>query len=98
MATINSTVDNCVLHNIMSNAAKLPGYVSKVDKLTTFVDNLPNNIVEQYYTKSKQIIDSKKYTPEQFASMYNEKIIPLVDNSNDETEFASQLLNFMNTL
>ena len=98
MATINSTVDNCVLHNIMSNAAKLPGYVSKVDKLTEFVDNLPHNVVEQYYTKSKEIVDSKKYTPEQFAGMYNEKIIPLINNSNDEDEFASQLLELLDTL
>ena len=28
MGTINSTQDNCVIHNILSNAAKLPGYNS----------------------------------------------------------------------
>ena len=98
MAIINSTIDNSILYNIMSNAAKLPGYVSKVDKITEFVDNLPQDIVDQYHTKSKEIIDSKKYTAEQFAGMYNEKIIPLIDNSNNEDEFASQLLELLDTL
>jgi len=98
MAIINSTIDNSILYNIMSNAAKLPGYVSKVDKITEFVYNLPQDVVDQYHTKSKEIIDSKKYTAEQFANMYEQQIVPLIDNSTDENDFSSRLLNFLNTL
>jgi len=98
MATINSTIDNCVLHNILSNAATSPDYKSHADKLTAFANLLPQSVVDQYYTKSKQIINSKKYTPEQFASMYQQKIIPLVETSVDETVFASQLLSLLDTL
>ena len=98
MATINSTADNCVLYNIMSNAAKLPGYQSQVNKLNAFVNVLPQSVANQYYTKSRQIIDSKKYTANQFAEMYNQKIIPLINNSNNENEFSSKLLELLDTL
>jgi hypothetical protein len=98
MGTINSTQDNCVIHNILSNAAMLPGYNSPVEKLTKFVNELPQQTINQYYSKSKKILDSGKYTNEQFANFFNTHIDEVVNNSANATEFSRRLFAVLDTM
>jgi hypothetical protein len=98
MATINSTQANCVLYNVLSNAAKLPGYTSPVSTIVGWVNKLPQATVDSYHTKSTAVIDSGKYTAEEYASLFNSHIVEIVNQSTNETDFATRLLAFIDTL
>jgi len=98
MATIDSTQANCVLFNVLSNAAKLPGYTSPLTTIIGWVNKLPQATVDSYYTKSSAVVDSGKYTEDQYASLFNEHIVEIVNQSTNETDFATRLLAFIDTL
>jgi hypothetical protein len=98
MATIDSTQANCVLFNVLSNAAKLPGYTSPLTTIIGWVNKLPQATVDSYHTKSTAVIDSGKYTTEEYASLFNEHVVEIVNQSTNETDFATRLLAFIDTL
>jgi len=81
MASIEQhTEDNCVVYNILSQAAAKPGYQSPLEYLSKLVAQLPQATVDQYLAQSQQIVSSGKYTPEQFAAMLPQYIDPIVQD------------------
>ena len=98
MGTINSTQDNCVIHNILSNAAKLPGYNSPMEKISSLIANLPQATLDTYYTKSKKILDSGKYTDAQFASFFDSHIVDVINKSTNPNDFVTRLFAVLDTM
>jgi hypothetical protein len=98
MATINSEQSNCVLFNILTNAAKLPGYSSPLSTIMSWAQKLPKATLDSYYTKSSAVIASGKYSEDQFAALFKQHIVQIVNQSTNETEFATRLLAFIDSL